>query len=415
MIADMATDALPPALFSPGFIQNPYPTYQYHQRGPRLQPLPARPGTFLVFGYPECFSLFRDPRTTSVKPTHTFVGSTGDVPAGFESLIDHVQRWLLNIDAPKHTFLRKLMNPAFSPAYVRSCRPKISEMVDKMLDAMDRRGEADIIRDVAHPLPVKVIADMLGIPDEYHGRCIELTNVIAAWFSNVLRSPERAKMAQAAVIELQELFAEVIRPSKGKLEDNLLWPLMVAAKEGTQLTLADVYAQGVMLLFAGHETTRHLIGNGILTFFKSREALEKLRSMPGLIPNAIEEVLRFESPIQAIPRGVQEEIELDGSVIPAGSSLVFMVGAAQRDPRQYANPDEFDIDRKHIRHFGFGGDAHSCLGAALARVETEVVIDAILRRFPNMDMADAQPDWGPNFAIRGLSSLRVRLNNAMTN
>jgi cytochrome P450 len=403
-------DVVPP-LFSPESLRDPYPTYRHHLKGPRVQPLAARPGTFLVFGYHDCISLFRDSRITSVRPPHTLTGVPGAVPLEFEPLVNHMRRWLLQMDPPRHTILRKLMNPGFSPINVERLRPKVEAIVGRLLDQMQQSAEPDIIRDLAYPLPVQVIAGMLGLPDEFHGRCIELTNIIAQWFGNVLRTPEKARLAQAAILELEDHFATLIRTAKHRSDDNLMSLLIAAAQDDEKLSEADLYAQCVMLLFAGHETTRHLIGNGMYSLLSDVEVLNDVRANASVIPNAIEELLRFESPIQAVPRGVRENIDFAGDVIPAGSSLVFMVGAAQRDPRQYVDPDRLDVRRQHIRHFGFGGDAHACLGAALARMETQVAIGSLLRRFPHLTLPDEQPEWGPNFAIRGIKALRVEFGD----
>ena len=400
----------PPPLFSPDFLRNPYPTYAQHREGPRLQPLPDRPGLSLVFGYADCAALFRCKQLSSRRPAAALIGTTGEELIEFEPLVTHMHRWLLMMDAPAHPALRKLLNPAFSPARIELLRSRVDTLVTRLLDSMETTAAPDVIRDLAYPLPVRVISDMLGMPEEPHGRCTELTNDIATWFGHVKRTPERARVAAKAVKELEGYFAELVRQRRKHPSDDLTSLLMAIADGGERLCDEDLYAQCVMMLFAGHETTRHLIGNGMHSLFSHPEALREVQANPALIPNAIEEFLRFESPIQMTARGVAADIEFDGGTIPAGSALVFMVGSAQRDPRQYHDADRLDLHREHIRHFGFGGDAHTCLGATLARLESQAAVRAPLARFPQLCPASDCPDWSPTFGFRGLNSLPVKLN-----
>ncbi len=404
----MATTT-PPALFSAEFQQDPYPTYRHLRAGPRLQPLPERPGFWLVYGYADCTALLRDSRLTSHRPARAMLGVADDALEEFAPLVSHMQRWLLQLDAPRHAQLRRLMNPGFAPPAVERLRPEIEAIIDRLLNEMEDSSEPDLIRHLAYPLPVQVISEMLDLPQELRRRCTELSNDIANWFGNVLRTPERARAAQRAISELTGYFAGLVRERRRQPRDDLLSLLISAGERGKRLSDDEVYAQCVMLLFAGHETTRHLIGNAMFTLLSHQRTLAEVHSHPQFVPNAIEELLRFESPIQAIPRGVKADIDFDGETIPAGSSLVFMIGAAQRDPRQYEEPDLLDVHRQHIRHLAFGGDAHVCLGATLARLESQLAVGALLRRFPTLALADDRPDWGSNFAIRGLNSLRVLL------
>jgi cytochrome P450 len=400
----------PPPLFSPEFQRDPYPTYIQHRQGPALQPLPGRPGFFLVFGYADCVTLFRAKHLSSRRPATALIGTSGDELAEFEPLVTHMHRWLLMMDAPGHPALRKLLNPIFSPARVELLRSRVDTLVTRLLDKMEDAPAPDIIRDLAYPLPVQVISDMLGLPEELHERCTVLTNDIANWFAHVLRTPERSRAAAKAVKELEGYFADLIRERREKPSDDLISVLMAIADGGEHLSDEELYAQCVMMLFAGHETTRHLIGNGMQSLLSHPEELQEVRSDPLLVPNAIEEFLRFESPIQLMSRGVTADIEFDGVTIPAGSSLIFMVGSAQRDPRQYPHAERLDLHRQHIRHFGFGGDAHTCLGATLGRLESQAAVRALLARFPKLSPVAERPDWGSNFAIRGLNSLAVHLH-----
>jgi cytochrome P450 len=337
------------------------------------------------------------------------VAVAGDALHEFDDLVRHMQRWLLLRDAPNHSELRKLMNPGFTPLIAERLRHKIDAIVDRLLDDMRDLDTIDLIKDFAYPLPVRVICDLLGVPGELQDRCVVLSNDIALWFGDPRRSPQSARVAQQAIRELEGYFAAIVRDRRGVHEDDLLGILMDAAEASNVLTEEDLNAQCVMLLFAGHETTRNLIGNGLYTLLKHPDACSELRHDETLWQSAIEELLRYESPVQATGRALRTDLEIDGTRLPAGSSIMFMIGAAHRDTRQYSNPDQLDIRRPRNRHLAFGGDAHVCLGSTLARLEGRLSMSAVMRRFPNLRLVDQQADWGSNFAFRGLNTLRVRV------
>jgi cytochrome P450 len=398
-----------PALFSPEFQRDPYPTYRHCLAGPSLQPMEGRPGFWLLFGYQACTTVIRDGRLSSIRPAKTLVAAADDALAEFDDLVRHMQRWLLLRDAPRHGELRKLMNRGFTPAVVESLRHKVDAIIEALLDEMRNAGTADLIKDFAYPLPVRVICELLGVPEELHDRCVVLSNDIAVWFGDVRRPPHSARVAQRAIRELEGYFAGIIRERRGTRKDDLLSLLMDASEGAAGLSEEDLLAQCVMLLFGGHETTRNLIGNGIYTLLRHPDTLRELRNDDGLWQAAVEELLRYESPVQVFGRSVRSDLEIEGTHLPAGSTIAFMIGAAHRDPRQYTDPDRLDLQRPHNRHLAFGGDAHVCLGSTLARLEGRLSMSAVIRRFPNLRLGDEQPDWGSNFSFRGLNTLRVQL------
>jgi cytochrome P450 len=401
---DIETSA---ALFSPEFQRDPYPTYRRCLAGPPLQPLEGRPGVWLLFGYEACAKVMRDARLSAVRPPSFLVTVTGEALREFDDLVDHMGRWLLLTDAPRHSELRKLMNRGFTPVVVERLRHKVEAIIDRLLDDMQDRERIDLIKDFAYPLPVRVICELLGLPEEVHDRCVVLSNDIALWMGDLRRTPERARLAQHAIRELEGYFSETIRQRRGAPKEDLLSLLLNAANEAGVMSEEELYAQCVMLLFGGHETTRNLIGNGIYTLLKHPGVYEELRNDESLLPAAVEELLRYESPVQAFGRVVKTDLELEGRQLPAGSGITFMIGAAHRDPRQYPDPDRLELRRPHNRHLAFGGDAHVCLGSTLARLEGQLSIGAVARRFPALRLLDEDPDWGPNFAFRGLNTLRV--------
>jgi cytochrome P450 len=395
-----------PPLFSPDFLRDPYPTYRQHLAGPGIQALPIRADTWAVFGYDACANLLRLPGITSVRPPKAIVAVADEERAPFKGFIDHVGRWLLFLDAPAHTRLRKLMNKGFAPLTMERLRPRVVAAVDSLLRRAEALADFDVIRDFAYPLPVRIISELLGVPESLHDRCIALSTDIATWMGQLRRNAEDSSRARAAVEELIGYFEAAIRERSAGRQDLLHLLLeMLQSEAGT--TLDDIHAQCVLLLVAGHETTRNLIGNGVYTLLTHGQSRDELREDPKLISAAVEEVLRFESPVQAFGRATLTDLEIDGVQVPAGSSIYVVIGAAHRDPSQFANPERFDIQRKHIRHMAFGGDAHVCLGSTLARLEGQIAIAALLERFPSLRLVDQTPDWGTNFAFRGLRSLRV--------
>jgi len=398
-----------PALFSAEFQRNPYPTYQHHMAGPPLQPLEGRPGVWMLFGYQACAAVIRDSRLSAVRPPSLLVTVEDAALAEFGDLVRHMQRWLLMMDAPRHAEFRKLMNRGFTPGVVEQLRHKVEANIERLINALQDRDSIDLIKDFAYPLPVRVISDLLGVPEELHDRCIVLSNDIALWMGDLRRSPERARLAQAAIRELEGYFAQTMQEGRGARTGDLLSLLMDAADESGVMSEEELYAQCVMLLFAGHETTRNLIGNGMYTLLTHPDAHAELRDNQKLLPSAIEELLRYESPVQAFGRVVKADLEIEGERLLAGSAITFMIGAAHRDPRQFTDPDRLDLHRSHNRHLAFGGDAHLCLGTTLARLEGKLAIGALTRRFPTMRLQDEEPDWGPNFAFRGLNTLRVQI------
>jgi cytochrome P450 len=325
-----------------------------------------------------------------------------------EDLFHHLSRWILMKDPPEHSRLRRSMNTGFSPSAIERLKPRVVSVVDDLLQDLESVEEPDLIRDLAYPLPVRVISRLLGVPDSLHATCISLSNDFANWFGDPMRTAASGRVAQAAVHELVTIFETLIRERASSSAGDLLDLMLVIARQAC-MPPEELHAQCVLLLIAGHETTRNLIGNGIYTLLRHPEVLAEVRAGDAAVRAAVEEVLRYESPVQAYGRGASEDIEFAGVRIPAGSAVYFMIAAAQRDPRHVADPDRFDIHRKHNRHLAFGADAHVCLGSTLARLEGQIAIGETLKRFPALKLLDPEPAWSPIYAFRGLRHLRVRL------
>ena len=407
-VNEVRTQKAAAPIFSPAFIQDPYPTYREHLAGSAVQPLAAMPGRWAVFHYEACSELGRDPRLSSARRVPNFFPAGTDDRRELDDLFRHLGRWILMKDAPEHGRLRKSMNSGFSPAVIEKLKPRVVSVVEELLRQLELVAEPDLVRDLAYPLPVRVISRLLGVPDSLHPECVALSNDFATWFGDPLRTVAAARAAQAAVRRLVALFETIVRERTGKNEGDLL-DLMLEIAQQAELTPEELYAQCVLLLIAGHETTRNLIGNGIYTLLRHPEALAEVRASESAVRAAVEEVLRYESPVQAYGRGTTEDIDYGGVRIPAGSAVFFIVAAAHRDPRHVPEPDRFDIHRKHNRHLAFGTDAHVCLGSTLARLEGQIAIGETLRRFPALKLLDTEPEWSPIYALRGLRRLRVRL------
>jgi len=327
--------------------------------------------------------------------------------AEFAELARMLGLGLLFLDAPEHSRLRKLMNKGFSPAVAEGLRPQIQAIVGRMLEPMRYATEADLLREVAYPLPVRVITEMLGVPEALHDQLIQWSDAIAVFFGTPQKTVQQAEAARDAVVALTEVFRGAVAERRRKRGADLISLLLDIEEDGEVLTEEELYAQCVALLFAGHETTRNLIGNGMYTLLRHTEEMAELREDPDLIRTAVEELLRFESPVQFTGRVAKEEMEICGVRVRAGETILFMLGAANRDPCQFKDPDRLNLKRLNNPHLAFGAGAHSCIGNQLARLEGQIAILRMVQRFPRMRLATQRPEWAPNYGFRGLKALPV--------
>jgi len=393
-------------LFSEGFQQNPYPVYRrLLEQGP-IHYLDWGNGMWGAFSYAECTSILKDPRL-SAKRTGAFLLALPEEKRGeFAELVHLLGLWMLFIDAPPHSRLRKLMNKGFSPAVVDSLRPQIEAIVDRMLEPLRHVSEAELMHEVAHPLPVRVIAEMLGIPDMQE-QLVHWSNAIATCFGSPHRTMEQFRAAHQAVVALTEYFRGVVAKRRQQKGNDLISLLLKIEEDGEVLTEEELYAQCVMLLFGGHETTRNLIGNGMYTLLQHPEEAARLREQPEMIRTAVEELLRYESPVQNTARIAKEEMEICNVRLHPGDVIAAMLGSANRDPEQFKDPWCLDLSRLNNAHLAFGAGPHFCIGNQLARLEAQVAILKMVQEFPGMRLTDRPPEWAPNFSLRGLSYLPV--------
>jgi cytochrome P450 len=318
--------------------------------------------------------------------------------------------WFVFHDPPRHTFLRNLAAAAFTPAVIERLRPRVQAIVDAQLDRLAEGGSGDLIAELAFPLPALVIGELLGVPSADLERIKAWSTDLAALGSTVRLAADRAdrvRRAQQSASALNEYFRDIVRHRLQARGDDLVSGLVCARADGRGLNEDELVQTCTFLLFTGHETTTNLIGNGMLALLRHPDALAALHGDPGLLRSAVEELARFDSPVQVRVRLVQTDVEIGGQTLRKGDRVWILLGAANRDPDRFVDPDRLLLDRADNRHLAFGYGIHFCLGAALARLEGTLAIGALTRRFRNLQLATEVPVWRANPTMRGLHALPV--------
>jgi hypothetical protein len=383
--------------FLPEVIENPYPTYhRLRQEDPvHLSPL----GIWALSRYDDAAMLLRDPRFGR---------------RGFQQILESrfgrqgLGQSMLFQDPPDHTRLRTLVNKAFTPRVIDGMRGQIQQIVDRLLDQVKPAGRMDVVADLAYPLPVIVICEMVGVPADDRDQFRDWSYAIARSLDAIaLPNPEIVERANQAQDALTAYFARLIEARRQAPRPDLLSALIAAEEAGDRLTTQELFATGILLFIAGHETTVNLIGNGTLALLRHPDQMKRLQAEPGLIASAVEELLRYDSPVQRTGRLLYEDVTLGGKTVPKGSIAVALIGAANRDPAHFPDPDRLDITRSDNRHLAFGWGIHFCLGAPLARLEGQIAIGTLLRRFPRLALAADRVEWRETSTLRGLRALPV--------
>ncbi len=310
---------------------------------------------------------------------------------------------MLVVDPPDHTRLRTLVQKAFTPRVVERLRPRIEALVKEALDEAEARGSMDLVADLAYPLPVTVIAELLGVPVEDRSAFRRWSDALVGALDPVALTDRRSAVL-AARDALHAYLERVVAERRAAPRDDLISRLVEAEEQGDRLSGPELLAMGVLLLVAGHETTVNLIGNGINALLAHPDQLARLRDEPELIEPAVEELLRYDSPVQLTGRVALEELELGGRRVEPGQMLMLLLGAANRDPRVFAEPERLDLGRDPNPHLAFGRGIHFCLGAPLARLEGQIAIRELVRRFPTLRLAGT-PERRPTVTLRGFASL----------
>jgi cytochrome P450 len=313
---------------------------------------------------------------------------------------------MLVADPPDHTRLRGLAARAFTPRTVESLRPGVVAMVDGLIDAFGA-GDVDVMEALAFPLPVTVIGEMLGVPAGDREQLRPLVRAVTAVLELVV-TPEALTAATAANSTLVSYFGELVAERRARPQDDLLTRLIQAEDEGDKLSEWELISTAILLFAAGFETTTNLIGNAMLALLHNPGQLERLRADRSLLRPAVEEILRYDSPVQIAVRTAYEDLDLDGHRIGSGSVILALLGAANRDPARFSDPERFDVARAEGAPMSFGSGIHFCLGAALARMEGQVVLDRLLDRFGTMELVGDEPSYRDSLTLRGLVALPVR-------
>ena len=387
--------------FDPDFKRDPYPSVRELRETEPVHQTPL--GNYILTRYADVVSILRDPSMSSdFRNSVTFQQFRELSP----TIPEDRQPSLLFLDPPDHTRLRTLVNKAFTARRIEQLRLRVQEVVDELIAAARERGEMDIVEDLAYPLPVTVICEMLGVPSEDHKFFKSWSQDLVATLDPIV-PPERIERALKSSDAFRGYFKELISKRRSALNGDLLSALIQAEDEGQQLTEEELLITLVLLLVAGHETTVNLISNGMFALLQNPDERTRLLDDPSLIRSAIEELLRYDSPVQFVGRITMRDYEIGGMPIEKGRELIGVLGSANRDPDQFEDPERLDISRADNRHLAFSGGAHFCLGASLARLEGQIAIGALVREFPEMELTDADPPRRETLTLRGLASLPV--------
>jgi cytochrome P450 len=388
-------------LYSTDAIQDPYPAYADLRREGDVVKVA---GIWHATSYKAVDGALRNPKFGRGHYDDVILRALGPGP-----LYESFRRWMLHMDPPDHTRLRGLVSHAFTPRSVEAMRGSIAAMVEQLMDAMATGAEADFITEFAYPLPVQVICELLGVPDEDHDE-------FRAWSTDVGRAlqmdaatPEIIARGNTAVGGLDAYFRDLVASRRARPQDTFLDALIAAEDDGATLSDDELLATVVLLFFAGHETTVNLLGNGLFWLHANPSEWSKMVTNPSLVGDAVEESLRFDTPVQRVSRVALEDLDLCGTKIAKGEMLRILVGSAHRDAQQFADAETLDITRGDQRQLAFGSGAHFCLGSTLARLEANIAFDALVRRFPTLEVLEPNPTWRPNRLLRGIDSLPIRL------
>ena len=386
--------------------QDPYTVFAGMRTRGRVLRSYAMRGWY-VLGFEEAQAAFREPRIGSDISRNPFVVRALRAIADGARVPTLDDPTLISMDPPDHTRLRKLAARGFIQRHIQALEPNIQHLVDECLAGIDSDC-VDIVDALAKPLPAIVIAEMLGLPtedrDQFQAWSSELLNLTQ------LEEPEVMARAVEANVQLLEYLAAIVEDKRRAPGQDLISQFILAEEEGDKLTAAEIYSLCSLLLIAGHETTTRLISNGLHALLTHPDQFNRLCADPSLIPNAVEEMLRYDPPVQWMPRTITEDFEFFGKRFRKDQLVIIAIAAANRDPEICNDPDTFDVTRSEPKHVAFGHGIHLCLGMTLARLEAKVAFETLLARYPQMSLVDQKPAWQVNNFVRGLESLPVQLN-----
>ena len=329
--------------------------------------------------------------------------------AGREIMLEQFENpSMLKLDPPDHSRIRKLVQYGFTNRYITSLEPQIKKIVEDCLDKVHNQDSFDLIEDLAKPLPAIVIAKMMGLPNEDLDQFQAWSEDLLVGVGGIGTTKEDIKRSGDAYEALINYFEEIILSRKNSPGDDFIGKLIQAEEEGDKLNIKEMYGTCLLLLIAGHETTTRLIGNGMFTLFNHLDQMNYLKNNFDLIPNAIEEMLRFEPPVHATVRFSENDMTYNEKNYKRGTAFAVSIAGANRDPEANKNPNEFDIAREDIKHISFGYGPHMCIGASLARIESRIAFECLFERFENLELLDKNPVWGRNLIFRGFDHLKLK-------
>ncbi|HEU4836459.1 MAG TPA: cytochrome P450 [Pyrinomonadaceae bacterium] len=398
-------------MFDADFITNPYRAYSHLRAAAPLHWIDKfRNGAWLVTRYADVVAGLHDARLSSQR-SHTLTAALpNEVQSEFETFNRIFSKWMLFLDPPEHSRIRKLLNKEFTPNMIQRLRPRIQHVVDSLLDDVAGKSEIEFMTEFANPLPVRVIAEMLGIPAEDQRDFQIWSDDLANFFGNATPTLEAARRAQNSLVSLTEYFRALLPERRAHKEDDLVSLLLRVEEEGEVLTGEELLAQCTLLLVAGHETTRNLLGNGLLALLQHPDQLAKLKQNPALINSTVRELARFDSPVQFSGRAATEDFTWHDHDIRRGQTVILLLGSANHDPEKFSDPEKLEISRDEGMPLSFGHGTHFCIGAALAYTEAEIAFTTLFERASGLKLLDHVPAWRSNLSFRGLSKLPISLS-----
>jgi len=402
--------------FGAAFLHDPYPVYrQLREAGPVLWRDDVFQGAWLLTRHADVEMALRDPRFSSQR-TGGWVKRIPGVDASLQgrraqAALDAFQRLfgsaMVFLDGDDHQRVRRAMAAAFHPTQIRTLRSEVERLTDELLAPLDARAGFDFIAQVARPLPSRVIAMMLGIDRADEARFMAWSDDLAAFIGALQPTADQLRIAQRSLLQMVRYFDALLPARRQAPGTDLVSRLVQAEAAGEIRADGELLAQCAMLLFAGHETTRNLLGNGLHTLLAHPDAWARLRADEDGMTLAVRELLRYDSPVQYTGRRVASELTLHGTTLKRGDLVIALIGAANRDPDRFVDPDTFDIGRRAGSHLSFGSGPHVCIGAGLSLLEADVVLRAVLRRWPDLRRVDPNPRWNGIAGLRGLAALPV--------
>jgi hypothetical protein len=391
--------------FDPEFHGNPYPVFDYLRQEDPVHK--SALGTWIITRYADAVSILNDKRfTVDNLPERLQLKSAYVKEGDLETLSQTTNQWLFFLNPPDHTRLKRSVTPAFSPNAVEEIRQTIEEIVDDLLAKVEQKGEMDIIKDLASPLSALTIAQIFGFPKE---DCEKLIHWSSQEFF-LLQQPwslEAYQHQNQVMIENKEYLVKKVAEYKKQPNDGLMSYLINQKDIENQLTEEEIISSCILITVAAQDTTRSLIGNGVLALLTHPESLVYLQQNPKEIKNAVEEFVRYDSPIQYVARRAMEDVKIAGKLIPEGDTVIVYIGAANRDPEEFTNPNELDFTRRN-RHIAFGAGIHHCLGIFLAKIEAQIAINSIIQNLPNLGINTNKLEWHECITLRGLKTLPVK-------